>query len=74
MDRILRPHAPKAGLDLDTFSAHVLRATGATNALEHDADIAKGHEDLGHANVSTTHLYDRCKNRPEDTAALKINY
>lgn len=72
--RLLRPYAAKAGIDLDTFSAHVLRATGATNALEHDADIAKVQEDLGHANVSTTRLYDRRKSRPEDAATLKISY
>jgi site-specific recombinase XerD len=70
----LRPYAAKAGIDLDSFSAHSLRATGATNALEHEADIAKVQEDLGHANVSTTRLYDRRKSRPEDAATLKISY
>ena len=74
LDRILRPLGLKAGIDLDPFSAHSLRATGATNALEHDADIAKVQEDLGHANVSTTRLYDRRKSRPEDAATLKISY
>jgi integrase/recombinase XerD len=36
-----------------------LRATAATNALSHEADIAKVQEWLGQANVSTTLLYDR---------------
>ena len=40
---------------------HSLRATAATNALSHEADIAKVQEWLGHANVSTTRLYDRRK-------------
>jgi integrase/recombinase XerD len=31
---------------------HSLRATAATNALSHEADIAKVQEWLGHANVS----------------------
>jgi integrase len=43
---------------------HSLRATAATNALTHEADIAKVQEWLGHANVSTTRLYDRRKTRP----------
>lgn len=74
IDEILRPYAASAGIDLESFSAHSLRATGATNALEHDADIAKVQEDLGHANVSTTRLYDRRKSRPEDAATLRISY
>ena len=32
---------------------HALRATAATNALEHEADIARVQDWLGHANVST---------------------
>lgn len=74
INRILMPYAEKAGISLDAFSPHSLRATGATNALEHGADIAKVQEDLGHANVSTTRLYDRRKSRPEDAATLKICY
>ena len=40
---------------------HSMRATAATNALSNEADIAKVQEWLGHANVSTTRLYDRRK-------------
>jgi hypothetical protein len=46
---------------------HSLRATAATNALSHDADIAKVQEWLGHANVSITRLYERRKSKPEDS-------
>ena len=46
---------------------HALRATAATNALEHEADIAKVQAWLIHANIATTRLYDRRKNRPEDS-------
>ena len=41
-----------------------LRATAATNALSNEADIAKVQEWLGHANRSTTRLYDRRKTKP----------
>jgi hypothetical protein len=40
-----------------------LRVTAATNALSHEADIAKVHKWFGSANVSTTRLYDRRKTR-----------
>ena len=35
---------------------HALRATAATNALVHNAHIAKVQEWLGHANIATTRL------------------
>nr|WP_281358207.1 site-specific integrase [Allochromatium humboldtianum] len=56
------------------FCVHSLRATAATNALEHNADIAKVQEWLGHANVSTTRLYDKRKHRPEDSPTLRVDY
>jgi integrase/recombinase XerD len=40
------------------LGAHSLRATAATNALDHEADIAKVQESLGYANISTTRIYD----------------
>jgi integrase/recombinase XerD len=53
---------------------HAMRATAATNALENDADIAKVQEWLGHANVSTTRLYDRRKSKPEDSPTFRVKY
>ena len=44
------------------------------NALSQDADIAKVQEWLGHANVSTTRLYDRRKTRPEDSPTFHVKY
>ncbi|EPN16344.1 phage integrase family site specific recombinase, partial [Pseudomonas syringae pv. actinidiae ICMP 18804] len=53
---------------------HGLRATAATNALEHEADIAKVQVWLGHANISTTRIYDRRQNRAEDSPTFKVKY
>jgi integrase/recombinase XerD len=61
-------YAKALGMDMEVIGlcVHSLRATAATNALSHEADIAKVQEWLGHANVSTTRLYDRRKSKPED--------
>jgi site-specific recombinase XerD len=56
------------------IGAHSLRATAATNALDHQADIAKVQEWLGHANIATTRIYDHRKTRPEDSPTFKITY
>ncbi len=60
--------------EIDGFGVHSLRATAATNALDHEADISKVQEWLGHANIATTRLYDRRKSRPEDSPTFKVNY
>jgi site-specific recombinase XerD len=44
---------------------HALSATAARNALDHQADIAKVQEWLGHANIATTRIYDHRRTRPE---------
>jgi len=56
------------------IGAHALRATAATNALDHQADIAKVQEWLGHANIATTRIYDHRKTRPEDSPTFKVVY
>ena len=60
--------------DVHGFCVHVLRATAATNALAHNADIAKVQEWLGHANIATTRLYDRRPSRPEESSTFKVEY
>jgi hypothetical protein len=50
-----------------------MRATAATDALSHEANIAKAQEWLGHANVSTNRL-DRRKSKPEDSPTFHVKY
>jgi site-specific recombinase XerD len=61
-------------IEVNGLCVHSMRATAATNALSHEADIAKVQEWLGHANVSTTRLYDRRKTRPEDSPTFRVRY
>lgn len=69
-------HMPElpAGIEVAGLGVHGLRATAATNALEHEADIAKVQQWLGHANISTTRIYDRRASRPEDSPTYKVRY
>lgn len=62
---VVEAYAKKAGIEVADLGVHGLRATAATNALDHEADIAKVQAWLGHANISTTKIYDRRENRPE---------
>ena len=72
--KLVRFYSMKLGLDAKAVCVHGLRATAATNALEHQADIAKVQEWLGHANISTTRLYDRRKTKPEESPTFKVTY
>jgi integrase/recombinase XerD len=69
--RLVRAYSAELGFEI---GAHALRATAATNALDHQADIAKVQEWLGHANIATTRIYDHRKTRPEDSPTFKVNY
>lgn len=69
---LLKVYAQAAQIDLSQVSPHSLRATAATNAREHDADIAKVQEWLGNANIATTRMYDRRRTRPSDSPTFKV--
>jgi integrase/recombinase XerD len=69
--RMVREYSTELGFEI---GAHSLRATAATNALDHQADIATVQEWLGHANISTTRIYDHRKTRPEDSPTFKVYY
>lgn len=72
--KMLAKYAAAVRIQVEGFGPHALRATAATNALDHDADIAKVQQWLGHANISTTRVYDRRTTRPEDSPVFKVNY
>ena len=41
---------------------------------DHDADITKVQEWLGHANIATTRIYDRRRSKVEDSPTFKVSY
>jgi integrase/recombinase XerD len=49
----VRAYSAQLGFEI---GAHALRATAATNALDHEADIAEVQEWLGHANIGTARI------------------
>ncbi len=69
--KLVRAYSAALGFQI---GAHALRATAATNALDHEADIAKVQEWLGHANIATTRIYDHRGTRPEDSPTFKMTY
>ena len=69
--KLVRKYSTALGFKI---GAHALRATAATNALDHQADIAKVQEWLGHANIATTRIYDHRKIRLEDSPTFKVKY
>ncbi|MGH7086632.1 MAG: tyrosine-type recombinase/integrase, partial [Acetobacteraceae bacterium] len=69
--KLVRVYSAALGFEI---GAHALRATAATNALDHEADIAKVQEWLGHANIATTRIYDHRRTRPEDSPTFKVSY
>lgn len=71
---LVKHYADAIGVDTTACRPHALRATMATNALDHQADIAKVQECLGHSSIATTRLYDRRKSRPEDSPVFKVKF
>jgi integrase/recombinase XerD len=73
-EHAVRAYMRKIGLTGEMHAPHALRATAATNALSHDADIAKVQEWLGHASIQTTRIYDRRSTKPEDSPTFRVRY
>ena len=73
-ESVVMYYAKEIGIDPRGICPHALRATAATNALVHGADIARVQQWLGHAKADTTRLYDKRKNRAEDSPTFKVAY
>jgi site-specific recombinase XerD len=73
---VVRKYGRETGVNAEVkgLCVHSMRATAATNALSHQADIAAVQEWLGHADISTTRLYDRRSSKPEDSPAFAVKY
>ena len=71
---VVHKYARQLGIEARDICVHGLRATAATNALDHSADIAFVQAWLGHENISTTRLYDRRNAKPEDSPTFKVSY
>ena len=73
IDRALRKYARSIGLDRG-YSAHSMRATFITTALDNGASLEDVQSAAGHADPSTTKLYDRRGYNPEKSASFFANY
>jgi site-specific recombinase XerD len=73
IDRVLRKHARAIGIDRG-YSAHSMRATFITTALENGATLDDVQRAAGHAEPGTTKLYDRRGYNPEKSASFFATY
>jgi integrase len=73
IDRTLRKYARSIDLDRG-YSAHSMRATFITTALDNGASLEDVQSAAGHADPSTTKLYDRRGYNPEKSASFFANY
>ena len=72
--RMVTGYAKQVGITAEGIGPHSLRATAATNALEHGAEIAAVAEWLGHACITTTRLYDKRVVRVENSPTFRVSY
>jgi site-specific recombinase XerD len=73
IDRVVRKFARRIGLDRG-YSAHSMRATFITTALDNGASLEDVQRAAGHRDPSTTKLYDRRSYNPEKSASFFANY
>jgi integrase/recombinase XerD len=73
IDRVVRKYAAALGLNRG-YSAHSMRATFITTALENGAQLEDVQKAAGHRDPSTTKLYDRRGYNPEKAASFFATY
>jgi site-specific recombinase XerD len=73
IDRVVRKFAACLGLDRG-YSAHSMRATFITTALENGAQLEDVQKAAGHRDPGTTKLYDRRGYNPEKAASFFATY
>ncbi len=73
IDRIVKKYARRIGLTRG-YSAHSMRATFITTALENGCSLEDVQRAAGHVDPSTTKLYDRRGYNPEKSASFFANY
>ncbi len=73
IDRVLRKYAKAIGLTRG-YSAHSMRATFITTALENGATLDDVQRAAGHAEPGTIKLYDRRGYNPEKSASFFATY
>ena len=73
IDRVVRKYAAGIGLARG-YSAHSMRATFITTALENGAQLEDVQKAAGHRDPSTTKLYDRRHYNPEKAASFFATY
>jgi integrase/recombinase XerD len=73
IDRMVRKYAGRIGLARG-YSAHSMRATFITTALENGAKLEDVQKAAGHRDPSTTKLYDRRGYNPEKAASFFATY
>jgi integrase/recombinase XerD len=73
IDRVVRKYAAALGLDRG-YSAHSMRATFITTALENGAQLEDVQKAAGHRDPRTTKLYDRRGYNPEKAASFFATY
>jgi site-specific recombinase XerD len=73
VDLVVRKYAAAIGLTRG-YSAHSMRATFITTALENGAQLEDVQKAAGHRDPSTTKLYDRRGYNPEKAASFFATY
>ena len=73
IDRVVRKYAGALGLARG-YSAHSMRATFITTALENGAQLKDVQKAAGHRDPRTTKLYDRRGYNPKKAASFFATY